>query len=220
MCRSVALLAAVAIAASFVTINLSPAAETGVVSSDANAGFVPLQINKSIAIDLPSDVADVLVTNPDIVNVVVRTKTRAYVIAKGLGMTNVYFYDANRMQIGALDIAVESYPIPAETYTAPQRPAWVIQIWRGSKPLSLSCTYTAKLSEGAQCYAAEKEEAGPAPPGVVINNNPLEALRSHQGNRTRTADRLGISVRSLRNKIRTYRRYGESVPEPGSPTLI
>jgi DNA-binding NtrC family response regulator len=43
----------------------------------------------------------------------------------------------------------------------------------------------------------------------------LQTLRSHQGNRTRTADRLGISIRSLRDKIRTYRRYGESVPEPG-----
>ena len=34
----------------------------------------------------------------------------------------------------------------------------------------------------------------------------LQTLRSHQGNRTDTADRLGISVRSLRDKIRTYRR--------------
>ena len=48
----------------------------------------------------------------------------------------------------------------------------------------------------------------------------LDTLRSHQGNRTRTADRLGISVRSLRDKIRTYRRYGERVPEPGNPALI
>ena len=48
----------------------------------------------------------------------------------------------------------------------------------------------------------------------------LQTLRSHQGNRTRTADRLGISVRSLRDRIRSYRRYGESVPEPGNPTLI
>ena len=41
----------------------------------------------------------------------------------------------------------------------------------------------------------------------------LQTLRSHQGNRTRTADRLGISIRSLRDRIRTYRRYGESVPD-------
>jgi DNA-binding NtrC family response regulator len=44
----------------------------------------------------------------------------------------------------------------------------------------------------------------------------LQTLRSHQGNRTRTADRLGISIRSLRDKIRDYKRCGESVPEPGN----
>jgi DNA-binding NtrC family response regulator len=43
----------------------------------------------------------------------------------------------------------------------------------------------------------------------------LQTLRWCQGNRTRTADRLGISVRSLRDRIRNYRCQGESVPEPG-----
>ena len=42
----------------------------------------------------------------------------------------------------------------------------------------------------------------------------LQTLRSHQGNRTRAADRLGISVRSLRDRIRNYRGSGESIPEP------
>jgi DNA-binding NtrC family response regulator len=42
----------------------------------------------------------------------------------------------------------------------------------------------------------------------------LQTLRWCQGNRTRAADRLGISVRSLRDRIRNYRYQGESVPEP------
>ena len=44
----------------------------------------------------------------------------------------------------------------------------------------------------------------------------LQTLRSHHGNRTRAANRLGISVRSLRDRIRNYKRFGESVPEPGN----
>ena len=44
----------------------------------------------------------------------------------------------------------------------------------------------------------------------------LQTLRSHHGNRTRTADRLGILLRSLRDKIRDYKRCGESIPEPGN----
>ena len=42
----------------------------------------------------------------------------------------------------------------------------------------------------------------------------LQTLQNHQGNRTTSATVLGISVRCLRNKIRVYKRQGESVPEP------
>jgi DNA-binding NtrC family response regulator len=48
----------------------------------------------------------------------------------------------------------------------------------------------------------------------------IQTLRLHQGNRTRAANVLGISVRSLRDRIRIYRNRGESVPEPrSSPTV-
>jgi DNA-binding protein Fis len=44
----------------------------------------------------------------------------------------------------------------------------------------------------------------------------LQTLRHHRGNRTRAANLLGISIRSLRNKIRDYRDQGESVTPPKS----
>ena len=44
----------------------------------------------------------------------------------------------------------------------------------------------------------------------------LQTLRHSEGNRTRSANLLGISIRSLRDRIRNYRDQGESVPEPGS----
>jgi DNA-binding NtrC family response regulator len=42
----------------------------------------------------------------------------------------------------------------------------------------------------------------------------IQTLRCHRGNRTHAAQVLGISVRSLRNKIRVYRDLGCEVPEP------
>ena len=42
----------------------------------------------------------------------------------------------------------------------------------------------------------------------------LRTLRHYKGNRTHAAKVLGISVRSLRDRIRFYRDEGESVPEP------
>ena len=47
----------------------------------------------------------------------------------------------------------------------------------------------------------------------------LQTLRYHQGNRTRTANVLGISVRSLRDRIRKYREMGADVPPPELPSL-
>jgi DNA-binding NtrC family response regulator len=47
----------------------------------------------------------------------------------------------------------------------------------------------------------------------------LQTLRHTQGNRTRSARLLAISVRSLRDKIRSYRDEGESVPESASSAL-
>lgn len=41
-----------------------------------------------------------------------------------------------------------------------------------------------------------------------------ETLVRRGGNRTHAATVLGISIRALRNKIRTYRTYGSGVPEP------
>ena len=77
-----------------------------VISSDATTRYVPLGINKSIVVELPTDIADVLVGNPKIVNAVVRSKRRVYLIGLGEGQTNVYFYGADDLQIGGLDIAV------------------------------------------------------------------------------------------------------------------
>jgi Fis family transcriptional regulator len=53
--------------------------------------------------------------------------------------------------------------------------------------------------------------------GTIERELVLQTLRRHQGNRTRAANVLKISVRSLRDKIRIYRQQGQSVPEPGLP---
>jgi pilus assembly protein CpaC len=73
---------------------------------DRSAQFVPLGVGKSIVIDLPGEIKDVLVAEPKIANAVVRTSRRAYIIGVAVGQTNVYFFDANGKQLMALDIAV------------------------------------------------------------------------------------------------------------------
>jgi pilus assembly protein CpaC len=88
---------------------LTPAA------SDERAGgqipiktrFLALGIGKSVIIDLPRDVKDVLVADPKIANAVVRSPQRAYIIGATVGQTNVVFFDSDGQQIAAYDIAVK-----------------------------------------------------------------------------------------------------------------
>jgi pilus assembly protein CpaC len=77
-----------------------------VTSSDANASFVPLGVGKSVAIDLPADIKDVLVADPKIANAVVRSARRVYIIGVTVGQTNIFFFDAQGRQIAGFDIAV------------------------------------------------------------------------------------------------------------------
>jgi pilus assembly protein CpaC len=76
------------------------------IGSDATSRFVPLGVGKSVVIDPPRDIKDVLVADPKIANAVVRSSRRAYIIGAAVGQTNVYFFDAEGKQIGGLDIAV------------------------------------------------------------------------------------------------------------------
>jgi pilus assembly protein CpaC len=71
-----------------------------------NARPLALGIGKSIVIDLPRDIKDVLVADPKIANAVVRSTQRAYIIGAAVGQTNIVFFDSAGQQIAAYDIAV------------------------------------------------------------------------------------------------------------------
>jgi pilus assembly protein CpaC len=77
-----------------------------VVDGQMNARFLPLGIGKSVVIDLPRDIKDVLVADPKIANAVVRSSQRAYIIGAAVGQTNIVFFDSAGQQIAAYDIAV------------------------------------------------------------------------------------------------------------------
>jgi len=76
------------------------------VSSDVGSRFMPLGVSKSVVIDLPRDIKDVLVADPKIANAVVRSARRVYVIGAAVGQTSLYFFDADGQQIAGFDVAV------------------------------------------------------------------------------------------------------------------
>jgi len=81
---------------------------TGAVQSgSAKTRFLALGVGKSVVIDLPRDVKDVLVADPKIANAVVRSAQRAYIIGAAVGQTNVVFFGADGQQVASYDIAVK-----------------------------------------------------------------------------------------------------------------
>jgi len=100
------------VAQAFKTLGVHVTAQPGtqigtqVAASDAGASFIPLGIGKSVVIDLPGDVKDVLVADPKIANAVVRSARRAYLIGVAVGQTSVFFFDAQGHQLAGFDIAV------------------------------------------------------------------------------------------------------------------
>ena len=75
-------------------------------ASDVTSQPLTLGVSKSVVVDLPRDIKDVLVADPKIANAVVRSARRAYIIGSAAGQTNVYFFDAQGQQIAGFDIAV------------------------------------------------------------------------------------------------------------------
>ena len=66
-----------------------------------------LSLDKAAVVQLDADARDVLVSNPDLVDAVVRTPRRIFLLATKVGQTNAFFFDAQGKQILALDIRVE-----------------------------------------------------------------------------------------------------------------
>jgi pilus assembly protein CpaC len=77
-----------------------------VAAGESGSRFIPLGVGKSVVIDLPRDIKDVLVADPKIANAVVRSSRRVYLIGGTIGQTNIFFFDVDGRQIAGFDIAV------------------------------------------------------------------------------------------------------------------
>jgi pilus assembly protein CpaC len=85
----------------------APIITSSIPSTPPKVRFLSLGVGKSVIIDLPRDVKDVLVADPKIANAVIRSPQRAYIIGSGVGQTNVVFFDADGQQIASYDIAIK-----------------------------------------------------------------------------------------------------------------
>ena len=69
-----------------------------------------IELNKSIIVDLPAGVAEVVVSQPNVAAAIMRTRTRAIVQGIGGGNTNIFFIDDAGRTIQVLDLRVMKEP--------------------------------------------------------------------------------------------------------------
>lgn len=68
---------------------------------------ITLALGKAAVVQLDVDARDVLVSDPSVVDAVVRTPRRIFLLAQKIGQTNAFFFDAAGHQILSVDIRVE-----------------------------------------------------------------------------------------------------------------
>ena len=68
---------------------------------------VNMDVNKSLILDLPVDVQEVIVSQPAVANAILRNKRRAVIQSASSGDTNIFFLDAAGRTIAVLDVSVK-----------------------------------------------------------------------------------------------------------------
>ena len=68
---------------------------------------IVIGLDKSMVVELPRDLKDVVVSNPTNLDAVVQTSNRVFLIGKKQGDANVFFFDENGEQILTLEVRVE-----------------------------------------------------------------------------------------------------------------
>lgn len=83
------------------------AAQVDAGGATAVSKSIVLPLNKAAIVDLPSAAADVLVSQPTVVDAVIRSPRRVYLLGLTVGQANAFFFDEQGQQILNLEIQVE-----------------------------------------------------------------------------------------------------------------
>src|SRR5690349_16710676 len=68
---------------------------------------IKLGLNKAVIVQLDADARDVLVSNPKIVDAVIRSPRRIFLLGMQSGTTNAFFFDGQGRQVLSIEIAVQ-----------------------------------------------------------------------------------------------------------------
>jgi pilus assembly protein CpaC len=134
--------------------------------------------NKSMVIDLPREVRDVVVSDPKMVDAVVQSSSRVFLMAKSLpGEANVFFFDANGERMMTLEITVDTDTTALEQLYQRLIPGSKIKIemlnatliLTGSVPTAGDATKAQQIAARYQARPGEAADGNANAPLKVIN---------------------------------------------------
>jgi pilus assembly protein CpaC len=85
----------------------APLSKSAATAAMDSADRLVLPLNKTKGLALGSAVRDIIIGNPDIADIVVRSPKQIYLIGKAIGDTNAFFVDAHGELIHKVDIVVQ-----------------------------------------------------------------------------------------------------------------
>ncbi len=158
---------------------------------DGQVRPIKLGLNKSMIVELPRPVREVMVSNPEQIDAVMQSATRAYLIGKNLGEANILFIDNNGGQVAVLEVTIERDLGALENLIARLIPGSRVRVetvgqnvvLTGSVPTPIDATRASEivnsfLDSGA---AATSTQAGGGGAAVTINNSTGGGASSDEG---------------------------------------
>lgn len=141
---------------------------------------VMIGLDKSMVVELPRDLKDVVVSNPLNLDAVVQTSNRVFLVAKKVGDANVFFFDENGEQVLTLEVRIERDMQVFNRLIERLVPGSHIEseILNDTMVLSgsvMNAADSARASEIAARFMQRPMEAGQTSPIKVINLLRIEA---------------------------------------------
>ncbi|SON54415.1 putative general secretion pathway protein D [Hartmannibacter diazotrophicus] len=128
-----------------------------IASADQLSGrVINLGLNKSMVIDVPEDIVDVLISNPTIADAVVRTKRKIYLIGNAVGETNIILFGQGNQQFAQFNISVARDTATLDAMIAKLIPGSQVHVETINDSVILSGTVKTPAEAGKAAEIAEK----------------------------------------------------------------
>ncbi|WP_181704643.1 type II and III secretion system protein family protein [Chthonobacter rhizosphaerae] len=116
-------------------------------SAELSGRVIHLAIDKSMVIELPEDVRDVLVSNPQVADAVVRSARKIYLIGMKAGEANIFLFGDGNRQLAQFELVVSRDTVGLQAMLSTVMPGNAITVQTIGESIVLSGT--AKSAEEA-----------------------------------------------------------------------